>query len=146
MEWLNLFGIAIVAVLMIPNIIFALRHKEKFANDRINKKIVICEQVDRYGYMVLMIINLPFVRYGFYFEYGPLVYLYVNIALCIAYCIVWTATFGKNNMFKAVTLSVLPSVIFLFSGIITAYYPLIAFAVLFAVSHIYISCKNVTKT
>lgn len=43
---------------------------------------------------------------------------------------------------RAISLSVLPSAVFLFSGILLANIPLIAFAVLFAINHILLSYKN----
>ncbi len=36
----------------------------------------------------------------------------------------------------------LPTVIFVFSGIVLAYIPLIVFAVIFGITHIYLSYKN----
>ncbi len=32
MDWLNIFGLIMIAVIMIPNIIFAIRCKEGFEN------------------------------------------------------------------------------------------------------------------
>ena len=45
-------------------------------------------------------------------------------------------------MLKALSLSIIPSCIFIFDGIVLASIPLAAFSVVFAVSHILISCKN----
>lgn len=47
-----------------------------------------------------------------------------------------------NGKLKALSLSIIPSAIFLFSGVVLANIPLIVFAVLFAVNHILISYKN----
>lgn len=74
MNWLNCYGLAVIAIIMIPNIIYAAIHKK-----------------------------------------------------------------GK---LKAISLSVIPSCMFLFSGIVLGSIPLIVFAVIFAVSHIFISCKK----
>ncbi len=62
--------------------------------------------------------------------------------MCLAYLIFWVICWNRNGKLKALSLSVLPSCIFLFSGIVLANIPLIVFAVLFAVNHILISCKN----
>ena len=37
MSWLNVFGLIMIAIIMIPNIIFAIRYKEGFKNKWSNK-------------------------------------------------------------------------------------------------------------
>ena len=69
-------------------------------------------------------------------------YLLVNTALVILYCAIWMVCFRKNNMFRALALSIIPSVLFLFSGLMSRSILLILSAVLFAPSHILISYKN----
>ena len=32
MEWFNVFGLVFITVIMIPNIIFAVKHKDSFKN------------------------------------------------------------------------------------------------------------------
>ena len=88
MEWINIFGTAFIVIMMVPNIIYALKCKEGFENKWNNKGV------------------------------------------------------GKNTVFKAVALSVIPSVIFLFSGIISRSVLLIVASILFAPAHILISYKN----
>ena len=48
-------------------------------------------------------------------------------------------------MFRALALSVIPSCIFLFSGVMLANFPLIVCALVFGVNHIFISYKNAVK-
>lgn len=43
MDWLNIFGLIMIAVIMIPNIIFAIRCKEGFENKWSNKFIEVAE-------------------------------------------------------------------------------------------------------
>ncbi len=127
---------------MIPNIIFAVKNKAGFVNAYKNKPAEICEQIGRYTCFALMIFNVPYACMGLWFDCALTVYLCVNGGLCLAYLIFWIVCWNKNGMIKAVALSVIPSVIFLFSGVILAYIPLIAFAVIFSVCHILISVKN----
>ena len=89
-----------------------------------------------------MIFNLPYTYFNFWFEHALPVYLTVNGALCLAYFVFWIVLRNANNTLKAISLSVIPSCIFLFSGVVLANLPLIAFAVVFAVNHILISVKN----
>lgn len=98
MGWFNYYGLAVMAVVMIPNIIYAVN--------------------------------------------AIIVYLAVNGGLCLAYLIFWIICRNKSGKLRALALSVIPSCIFIFSGVMLLNIPLICFAVIFAVSHILISYKN----
>lgn len=64
--------------------------------------------------------------------YGSNDFLFVNMEILLK-------SFG---IVKAVLLSVIPSLTFIFSGVIIASMPLFSFSIIFAVSHILISVKN----
>lgn len=142
MGWFNYYGVAMMALIMIPNIVFALTHKNAAAPSYHNRAACVAEQIGRYGCFVFMIFNLPYTYLDFWFDDALPVYLSVNGALCAAYLIFWLVCWKQNGRLKALSLSVIPSCIFLFSGIVLANFPLIAFAVIFAVAHILISYKN----
>ena len=142
MGWFNYCGLAVMAIIMIPNIIYAVKHKDDSVDAYLNKAVVIMEQIGRYGCFALMIFNIPYTYFNFWFDYALTVYLSVNGALSLAYLFFWVLCWGRGGKLKALSLSIIPSCIFLFSGIILANIPLIVFAILFAVNHILISCKN----
>ena len=108
-----------------------------------NKTVEVSEQIGRYCCFALMVFQIPYTYFGFWFPHALMVYLAVNGTLCLAYLIFWTICWTKNGKLKALSLSIIPSCIFLFSGIILGYIPLAVFAVVFGISHIYISCKNI---
>ena len=146
MSWFNYYGLAIIAILMIPNIIYAIKRRGAVAtNINYSRAIAVLEQIGRYGCFVLMIINVPYTYFNFWFSHALIVYLSVNGGLCLAYLIFWVICWKRNDLLKALSLSILPSCIFIFSGVVLANIPLIVFAVLFAVAHIYISCKSVAE-
>ena len=140
MGWFNYYGLAVMAVIMIPNIIYAVKHKNS-ENAYRNKAVEISEQIGRYGCMVVMIFNIPYTYFNFWFDYALIVYLSVNGALCFVYLTFWVICWNRNDKLKALSLSIIPSVIFIFSGVVLANIPLIAFSVLFAINHILIICK-----
>lgn len=142
MDWFNYYGLAIMAVVMIPNIIYSLKRKDGGADSYKNKAVIIAEQIGRYGCLALMIFNIPYTYFNFWFDYALIVYLSVNGGLCLAYLIFWVICWNGNGKLKALSLSIIPSAIFLFSGVVLANIPLTVFAVLFAVNHILISYKN----
>lgn len=130
-----------MAIVMIPNIIYAVKHKNDETHYN-NKAVVVAEQIGRYGCFALMIFNIPYTYFDFWFDRALTVYLSINGSLCLAYLVFWIVCRNSNGKLRALSLSIIPSVIFLFCGIVLAYIPLIVFAVIFAASHISISYKN----
>lgn len=142
MRWLNIYGLGFLAMIMIPNIIFAIKVKNGFDNLWINKKIEMMEQIGRFSCFGFMIINIPGTWFGFWSEEIFVIYLIVDCILVLLYCLGWIIFFGKKSVLRALTLSVLPSVLFLFSGVMSRSILLIAGALIFAPCHITISYKN----
>lgn len=142
MGWFNVFGTIIIAIIMIPNIVFAIKCKDEFQNKYQNKVVEIVEQIGRYGCFVFMMFNIPGTVLGWYFDNAIVIYKVVDIVLVLLYCIIWIVCFNKNNMFRALALSVIPSVLFFFSGVVSLSIPLIVASLLFAPSHILLSYKN----
>ncbi len=142
MEWINIFGVIFILIIMIPNIIYALKIKDGFENKWNNKLVEIIEQIGRVGCFGFMIINIPGTWFGWWSDEVFAIYLIVNIMLILLYCLIWIICFRKNTVFRALTLSVIPSIIFLFSGIMSRSVLLIFASILFAPTHILISYKN----
>ena len=142
MEWFNMFGLVFITVIMIPNIIFAVNHKDAFENRNQNKAIEIIEQIGRFGCFGFMIFNIPSTWFGWWSDELFSIYLLVDALLIVLYLTLWIVCWSKNNVFRALALSIIPSVIFLFSGIMCRSLLLIISSLLFAPTHIFISYKN----
>ena len=142
MEWFNLFGLIFVAVILIPNIIFAAKCKDGFENKYKNKFVEIIEQTGRFGCFGFMIFNIPGTCWGFPGDEAFALCLIIDAFLSVLYCVLWTICFKKSSIFRALALSIIPSVMFLFSGIISRSLLLTLSALLFAPAHILISYKN----
>lgn len=142
MEWLNVFGLVMAAVIMIPNILFAMKCKDGFVNKWNNKSVETVEQIGRFGCFGFMIINIPGTWFGWWSDEAFAVYLVVDAVLVTLYCVIWAVWFRKSSVFRALALSIIPSVLFLFSGIMSRSILLTIAAVLFAPSHILISYQN----
>ena len=142
MEWLNVFGLVMVAVIMIPNMLFAMKCKDGFVNKWNNKSVETVEQIGRFGCFEFMIINIPGTWFGWWSDEAFAVYLVVDAVLVTLYCVIWAVCFRKSSVFRALALSIIPSVLFLFSGIMSRSILLTIAAVLFAPSHILISYQN----
>ncbi len=142
MEWLNVFGLVMVAVIMIPNILFAMKCKDGFVNKWNNKSVETVEQIGRFGCFGFMIINIPGTWFGWWSDEAFAVYLVVDAVLVTLYCVIWAVCFRKSSVFRALALSIIPSVLFLFSGIMSRSILLTIAALLFAPSHIMLSYQN----
>lgn len=142
MNWLNIFGLIMMAVIMIPNILFAMKCKDGFENKWNNKLVEILEQIGRFCCFGFMIINIPGTCFGWWSDEAFAVYLAVDAVLVTLYCVIWAVCFRKSSVFRALALSIIPSVLFLFSGIMSRSILLTIAALLFAPSHILISYQN----
>lgn len=143
MEYINVFSLVFMVVIMVPNIIFAIRNKEGFINRYQNKALEAVEEIGRYGCFVFMIFRIPSLTFGWWSHEAFTIYLVVDVILILLYCLIWALCFRKESLFRSLSLSIIPSIVFLFSGIMMRSIPLILFSLLFAPSHITISVKNV---
>ena len=142
MEWFNPFGLVFITIIMIPNVVFAIRRKDGFANNYRNKTVELVEQIGRFGCFGFMIFNIPGTWFGWASNESFALCLILDALLVALYCILWIVCWKKNGVFKALALSILPSAVFLISGITSRSILLILAALLFAPSHILISYQN----
>lgn len=144
-SFLNIPGLIFLIIIMIPYFIYASKCPEGFLGKWKNKVVEILEQVGRFGCFICMAVNIPGTVYGF--ENSRLFWLCVifGTILVAAYCIIWYFWFWKNTLFRALSLSILPSVLFIFCGIMSRSILLIVFSAIFSPCHILISVKNCTQ-
>ena len=142
MEWFSIYGAALVAVILTPNIVFAATHKDGFENLYQNKSVETIEQIGRFGSFILMFIQIPPLCAGFWFPEAKTLYLCFGFGLAALYCLGWIVFWKENSVRKSLALSVLPSAMFLVCGAFSGNLPLLAAAVIFAPAHILISYKN----
>ncbi len=142
MEWINVFGLGFIVIIMIPNIIYAIKCKDGFENKWNNRLVEIVEQIGRFGCFGFMIINIPGTWFGWWSDEAFAVYFIIDVLMVLLYCVIWVICWKRNTVFRALALSVIPSVLFLFSGIMSRSVLLMVSSILFAPSHIAISYKN----
>lgn len=138
---LNLTGFIIVALMMVPNIIYALR-KPGEENRCRSKAALILEQIGRYGSMAMMVLPVLVWEFGFSSAAEFAIWIALCAALMSAYYIVWYFYFKKATPPRALWLAILPSGIFIFRGLFLRHWLLVAFGLIFAAGHIYITRCN----
>lgn len=140
-NWINVFGLILVLLLLIPNMIYALKLRNH--TNKCKRKVMnILEQIGRYASMFFMIFHIGIAESGFSSVGAFLIYGIGNIVLMLTYWIVWMLYFYKQDLKKALALAVIPACIFVLSGVTSGHILLIASGVIFAVGHIYVTCQN----
>ncbi len=139
--WINLCGAVVVVLMLAPNVVYAIRHKDE-KNLCENKWMNALEQVGRYASIVLMWLPLLVWEFGFSGETGMLLYFAGNVILLAAYWAVFAVYMKKKTTGSALALAVLPTCVFLLSGLTLRHWLLVLSAVLFGIGHIYVTLKN----
>ena len=139
--WINVFGAAIVILMLIPNIIYALKHRDE-KNLCDNRFMIILEQVGRYACIILMWLPLLVWKFGFTGIAVMILYLAGNAVMLVAYWIIFAGYMKEKHLRSALFLAILPTCIFLLSGLVLRHWLLVAFAILFGIGHIYVTRKN----
>ena len=139
--WINIFGAGLVILMLIPNIIYAIKNKGE-TNLCTNRFMNLFEQIGRYACIVLM--WLPFLVWKFRFAsvFELMLYLIGNGILLTVYWVLFALYLKRKSPGVAIMLAILPSCIFLLSGILLRHWLLFGFALLFAVGHIFVTYKN----
>ncbi len=133
--WINLFGAVIVVLIMIPNVIYAAKQEPGGVKTEVPGYLTVCEQAGRYGCIVLMWLPLLVWKFGFKSVEEMLVYLIGNGILLLFYWYFWIRYSRKMTLSNAMALAVLPTMIFLLSGVLLRHWLLVASAVLFGAAH-----------
>ena len=142
MKWFNFYGLIFIAVIMIPNIIFAMKHKDGFVNKYKNKAVETLEQVGRIGCFVFIFFNIQPAVLGYWFKGGWVAYLVSGAVLTVAYVLGWIVFRNESSVRKSMYLSIVPSVLFIVCGVFTLNIPLMVSSLIFTPCHIIISYKN----
>ena len=165
--WINGFGLLLILLLLFPNIIYAVKfHSGKHRNTGVDKKeellerkgehggraskgidrkielVEWMEQLGRYSCMFLMIFDVGVGKLGFPSVLGFLIYAIGNMLLLVAYWLVWMFYIRRQDFGKKVALAVIPTMMFLISGVTLRYLLLIFSSLIFGASHIYITCHG----
>ena len=141
-KYVNFWGLILVVIILIPNIVFAMTCKDGFENRYQNKLVEALEQIGRFGCFFSMFIMIPYMNKGYWFQQGKTIYLILGFLLVGLYCLGWIVFWKENSIRKSLYLSIVPSLLFLESGVVSGNILLLIFAVIFAPCHILISYWN----
>lgn len=139
--WINLFGAIIVALMLVPNIVYALRRRDQ--QNRCESRVMnVLEQAGRYGSIALMWLPLFVWKFGFRSVGEMLLYFVGNGVLLAVYWAVYALYLKRETRGRALILAIVPACIFLMSGVLLRHWLLVGFGALFAVGHLCVTVKN----
>lgn len=141
-NWINLFGLITIVLILVPNIIYAVKFRGKETKCNCCRSMYILEQIGRYGSMFLMVFNIGIAEFGFASEVHFVAYLIANATLLLAYFIVYALYFKQQTNWKSMALAIIPSCLFLIDGMLLRHFLLVSFAIIFALAHICITRKD----
>ncbi len=139
--WFNGYGLTFLILLLIPNIVYAVKCKD-VTNKCTEKWALIMEQTGRYGSMFFMVFTFGSMTAGWASVTEFVVYLLGSAMLLLAYWIVWLLFFAGVSTWKSMALAIIPTLLFLIGGITMRNIPAIVLAVAFGIGHIYVTYKN----
>lgn len=140
-DWMNVVGLIIVVLMLIPNVIFARKCPgEGVSSD--NRVIDVLEQVGRYLSIFLMIFPVGAPEFGFTSIGAFFVYSIGNSVCILAYWVIWMMFFHKRSKWKRIMLAIIPTCIFVMSGITAGQILLVVSGIIFGACHIYTVAKG----
>lgn len=139
--WINGFGAGIVALMLVPNILYAVRFPGQ-ENKCGNRAVNLLEQIGRYGSMALMVLPLGVWKFAFPSVAALLAYLAGNGVLMAVYWGFWWLYFREQTKRRALVLAVVPVCMFLLSGSLLRHWLLVIAALVFGVGHVYVTLEN----
>lgn len=139
--WINIIGLIIMALILLPNIIYAVKFKN-VENKCKNKAMNLIEQIGRYCSMFFMVLPIGISEFGFKMSGSFITYLVGNTILLAAYWFIWILFFIKQDFQKQMLLAILPVCILLLSGITLEHILLIVSGIIFGIGHIYVTYQN----
>ncbi len=139
--WFNGYGLIFLILLLIPNIVYAVKCKD--VTNKCNEKwALIMEQIGRYGSMFFMVFTFGSMTAGWASVTEFVVYLLGSAVLLLVYWVVWMLYFAGNQMWKSMALAIIPMFLFLVGAITMRNIPAMMLAVVFGIGHFYVTYKN----
>jgi hypothetical protein len=140
-NWINIFGLIIVILMLLPNIIYVAKFRG-VENKCKSKVMNIIEQMGKYSSIFLVIFNIGLGEFGFSSAEAFVIYFIGNTILLFVYWMIWILYFKKMVLWKSMALAIIPALIFLLSGITLRHYLLVISAIAFGIGHIYVTYQN----
>lgn len=141
MNFVQIFCIIIVILMLIPNMVYAYQNKNR-ENKCTNKLMNTAEQIGRYGSVFFMVVYSGFIDLGFHSKNAFVLWLIGLPILTALYWVLWVLYFKMPNSRLAMLLAIVPSAVFTLNGLALRYWLSVLFGVIFSIGHIYVTYQN----
>lgn len=145
MQTFNIIGLIFVLGLIFPETLYYFSLKKqgklKYIDFKNKKQIFIIAYAVKLVCFILMIINIPGLYKGFFFDMGNIYYYAINISLVLLNIQAWVKFWDKFLKVRTYFVTILAIGVFIYSGIMLRYVLLIVMGVLFMITNIYLSIK-----
>ncbi|PNY22585.1 hypothetical protein ASN88_00380 [Streptococcus parauberis] len=142
-NWINGFNSIVIILLMIPNIHYAKNYQMSNKLTKVPPKwITILEQIGRYGCMILMVLPIFVWEFRLYDRGTIILYVTYELCLLLVYYYFWSSYLKQKQLKSAITLAIIPTLIFLLSGMVLAHTLLIIAASISGFAHILITLNT----
>ena len=138
---ISIYGIIAVFVLLLPGIVSA-RGGSRGSYPYPKTHLAVFSRIGSFGSIFFMIFGIPGTYLGPWFPFAAELYLILSALLLLAYIAAWLLTAERDTLGRAIALSVLPSAVYLSSGILLLSLPLIVSATLYAAGYIPLCIRN----
>lgn len=139
----NIYGIIMLVLIMIPNIVYFQKNKDiDVKKMRESSSLEITENILRYMVILFFAVNTGLFEYGFADKKLIAVWAIASAVLIAVYYAGWVKYFKCKTFAVEILLAVVPSIVFIFSGIMMRCYVALVLSVLFGIVHVYTTYKN----
>lgn len=136
--WFSVFHLLMIAALLIPNGIYMLQNKQA-KNKCTSRCMNVLEQIGRYGCMLLMILSVE----GGTSDDLLAIYEVGSLMCLLLYVMMRASRCTCRKLWICMALAIVMALLFLLCGITLHAWMLTAVAVIFALSHPYVTRCNV---
>ncbi len=130
----------LVLAILLPNILLG-KHARR-DHSGVPRAVLLLENIGRYGCMLLMVLPLFVGEFGYGSVAAMVISLGLNLLLLILYWVFWLQYLRRKGQLEAVLLAVLPTSMFLCTGVALGHWALVGMAAVFGACHVCTVCRS----
>ncbi len=138
---IQIYGILAVFVLILPSLVSA-RGASRGSYPYPKTYLTVFTRIGSFGSIFFMIFGIVGTYLGPWFRFAAELYLILSACLLLAYIVAWLLTAERDTLGRAIALSVIPSAVYLSSGVLLLSLPLIVSSIVYAAGYIPLCIRN----
>ena len=139
--FVQIYGLIAVIVLLVPSFA-SLSGGKKGSYQYPKTHLALFTRIGSFCSIFFMIFGINGTFLGPWFPFAAELYLILNAILLFAYIVSWFVTAEQDTLFRAVALSLIPSLLYFVSGLLVLSLPLLVSSILYAAGYIPLCIRN----